>query len=372
MAFTVVIVGRPNVGKSTLFNRLIGRKEALVHDLPGVTRDRRQAMAEAGDLSFRLVDTAGLEEPDQGSLARRMRRQTDKAIAEADLVLFVIDARAGMTPADEHFAAFLRTSDRRVVLVANKTESRAADGGILEAYSLGFGEPVPVAAEHGIGIADLNDVIAAAMPADDLEAEKEDETGAPKPLNVAIIGQPNAGKSTLVNRLIGEDRLLTGPEAGITRDAISVDWQWRDRNFRLVDTAGIRRKSKVVKKLERLSVGDAMRTIRFAEVVVLVMDATEPLEKQDLQLADLVADEGRALVLALNKWDLVSNLESKLRELRADLGRDADADSRCSDDPDLRAHRRGGRAAIGSRASRCMRPGTSAFQPPGLTVGCSR
>ena len=249
-----------------------------------------------------------------------MRRQTDKAIDEADLVLFVIDARAGITPADEHFAAFLRTSDRRVVLVANKTESRAADSGILEAYSLGFGEPVPVAAEHGIGIADLNDVIAAAMPADDLEAEKEDETGAPKPLNVAIIGQPNAGKSTLVNRLIGEDRLLTGPEAGITRDAISVDWQWRDRNFRLVDTAGIRRKSKVVKKLERLSVGDAMRTIRFAEVVVLVMDATEPLEKQDLQLADLVADEGRALVLALNKWDLVSNLESKLRELRADLG----------------------------------------------------
>ncbi len=320
MAFTVVIVGRPNVGKSTLFNRLIGRKEALVHDLPGVTRDRRQAMAEAGELSFRLVDTAGLEEPDQGSLARRMRRQTDKAIAEADLVLFVIDARAGVTPADEHFAAFLRTADRKVVLVANKTESRAADSGILEAYSLGFGEPVPVAAEHGIGIADLNDVIRGAMPTADMEAEKEDETGAPKPLNVAIIGQPNAGKSTLVNRLIGEDRLLTGPEAGITRDAISVDWQWRDRSFRLVDTAGIRRKSKVVKKLERLSVGDAMRTIRFAEVVVLVMDATEPLEKQDLQLADLVADEGRALVLALNKWDLVSNLESKLRELRADLG----------------------------------------------------
>jgi GTP-binding protein len=324
LAFTVAIIGRPNVGKSTLFNRLVGRRLALVHDLPGVTRDRREAQAEVADLSFRLIDTAGLEEAAPETLAGRMRKQTEAAIAEADLALFLIDARAGITPADEHFAAALRTSGLPVVLVANKTESRAADSGVLEAYALGFGDPIPVSAEHGIGMPDLYDAIREAMGAEDEDAGEgaaeeepgEDET---KPLSVAIIGQPNAGKSTLVNRLIGEERMLTGPEAGITRDAIAVDWEWRGRPFRLADTAGLRRKAKVTDKLETLSAGDALRIVRFAEVVVLVMDATAPFEKQDLQLADRVAEEGRALVLALNKWDLVEEPQARLKVLREDL-----------------------------------------------------
>jgi GTP-binding protein len=320
MAFTIAIVGRPNVGKSTLFNRLVGRRLALVDDIPGVTRDRREADATIGDLSFRAIDTAGLEEAAQASLEARMRRQTETAIADADLVLFLIDARVGVTPADEHFADIVRASGRPVALLANKAEGRAADSGVLEAYSLGFGEPIPVSAEHGLGMPDIYDAIRAAMTAGGepgSEPRAEEET---KPLGVAIIGQPNAGKSTLVNRLIGEERMLTGPEAGITRDAIAVDWEWRDRRFRLVDTAGIRRKAKVVGKLEKLSVADALRAIRFAEVVVLVMDATEPLEKQDLQLADLVAQEGRALVLALNKWDLIGDPQQRLKALKLDLG----------------------------------------------------
>src|SRR5687767_11959653 len=320
MAFTIAIVGRPNVGKSTLFNRLVGRRLALVDDIPGVTRDRREAEAAIGDLSFRAIDTAGLEEAAPASLETRMRRQTEAAIADADLVLFLIDARAGVTPADEHFADIVRASGRPVALLANKVEGRAAESGVLEAYSLGFGEPIPVSAEHGIGMQDIYDAIRAAMaakgePGSEARAE-DDET---KPLGVAIIGQPNAGKSTLVNRLIGEERMLTGPEAGITRDAIAVDWEWQGRPFRLVDTAGIRRKAKVVGKLEKLSVADALRAIRFAEVVVLVMDATEPLEKQDLQLADLVAQEGRALVLALNKWDLIGDPQQRLKSLKSDL-----------------------------------------------------
>jgi GTP-binding protein len=321
LAFTVAIVGRPNVGKSTLFNRLVGRKLALVHNLPGVTRDRREALAEIGDLSFRLIDTAGLEEAAPETLAGRMRRQTDSAIAGADLVLFLIDARAGITPVDEHFAAALRASGRPVVLVANKTESRAADSGVLEAYALGFGDPIPVSAEHGIGMPDLYDAIREAMKVGEAAEEARDEAVAAeaKPLSVAIIGQPNAGKSTLINRLVGEERLLTGPEAGITRDAIAVDWEWRGRALRLADTAGLRRKAKIVGKLETLSAGDALRVIRFAEVVVLLMDATEPFEKQDLQLADLVAEEGRALVLALNKWDLVEKPQARLKALKADL-----------------------------------------------------
>jgi GTP-binding protein len=320
MAFTIAIVGRPNVGKSTLFNRLVGRRLALVDDLPGVTRDRREADATIGDLSFRAIDTAGLEEAAPASLEARMRRQTEAAIADADLVLFLIDARAGVTPVDEHFADIVRASGRPVALLANKAEGRAADSGVLEAYSLGFGEPIPVSAEHGIGMPDIYDAIRAAMIAEgEPGSEARAEVDETKPLGVAIIGQPNAGKSTLVNRLIGEERMLTGPEAGITRDAIAVDWEWQGRPFRLVDTAGIRRKAKVVGKLEKLSVADALRAIRFAEVVVLMMDATEPLEKQDLQLADLVAQEGRALVLVLNKWDLVSDPQQRLKALKSDL-----------------------------------------------------
>ena len=323
MAFTVVIAGRPNVGKSTLFNRLAGKRLALVHDLPGVTRDWREAEAETGDLHFRLIDTAGLEKAGSETLAGRMQRQTEGAIGEADLILFVIDARAGLTPEDEHFASMLRTSGRPVVLVANKAESRAGDSGILEAYSLGFGDPVAVSAEHGLGVQDVLDAIREAMPPEDegalADAEAAEGGTLDKPLHLAVIGQPNAGKSTLVNRLVGRERMLTGPEAGITRDTIAVDLDWRGRRIQLFDTAGIRRKAKVVAKLEKLSVGDALRAIRFAEVVILLMDATEPFEKQDLQLADLVAEEGRALVLALNKWDRVPDREARLKELRLDL-----------------------------------------------------
>jgi GTPase len=318
VAFTVAIVGRPNVGKSTLFNRLIGKRVALVHDLPGVTRDWRQAEAEFGDLSFSLIDTAGLEEASPESLADRMRRTTEAAIRSVDLVLFVVDARAGVTPSDEHFAALLRASGKPIVLVANKAESRAGDSGVLDAYSLGFGEPIAVSAEHGIGIVEIYDAIRAAMPAGVEAGETTGEAQA-KPIPLAIIGQPNAGKSTLFNRLLGEERTLTGPEAGITRDAIAVDWRWRGHPIRLADTAGIRRKSKVVETLEQLSVGDALKVIRFAEVVVLMMDASQPFKKQELQLADLVAGEGRALVLALNKWDLVEDKAAQLRTLRADL-----------------------------------------------------
>ena len=331
MSVTVAIVGRPNVGKSTLFNRLVGRRLALVDDTPGVTRDRRMAEASYGDLSFQVIDTAGLEQAGPDTLEGRMRRQTEAAVAESDLVLFVIDARVGITPGDEHFAQIVRTAGRPVALLANKAESRAAEAGILDAYSLGFGEPIAISAEHGIGMPDVYDVIRAveppetiAVPDDALDPAGDEDGSAvdpDKPLHLAIIGQPNAGKSTLVNRLLGEERMLTGPEAGITRDSIAVDWTWRDRRFRLADTAGIRRRAKVVEKLEKLSVGDALRTIRFAEVVVIVMDAVEPLEKQDLQLADLVAGEGRALVLALNKWDLVADPQATLRELNADLER---------------------------------------------------
>jgi GTP-binding protein len=318
LAFTVAIVGRPNVGKSTLFNRLAGRRLALVHDLPGVTRDRRETEAEVGDICFRLIDTAGLEVAARESLADRMRMQTESAVRESDLILFVMDARAGVTAADRHFAQILRSSGKPVTLVANKSEGRSSDSGFLDAYSLGFGDPVAVSAEHGLGISDLADAIREAMPKADRLKEREEEA-AEKPLHIAIIGQPNAGKSTLVNRLIGKERILTGPEAGTTRDSIAVDWTWRGRKIRLADTAGLRRKAKTVGKLEKLSAGDALRVIRFAEVVVLVMDATAPLEKQDLQLASLIADEGRALVLALNKWDLVKDRAARLKTLKADL-----------------------------------------------------
>ncbi len=312
----LAIVGRPNVGKSTLFNRLAGRRLALVDDRPGVTRDRRFGTGRLGDLDLDLIDTAGFEDVTDESLEARMRQQTELALDEADVALFVFDAREGVTPLDEVFGALLRRRGKPVILVANKAEGKAGDAGALEAYSLGFGQAVEISAEHGEGLADLYAAIEAATPPTD---EDETEAGA-NPLKIAIVGRPNAGKSTLVNRLIGEDRMLVGPEAGITRDAIPVDWAWDERPIRLVDTAGLRRKARVNEGLERLSTQDAIRAITFAEVVILVMDATHPFETQDLQIADLVEREGRALVFALAKWDLIEEPAAHLKEcqFRAD------------------------------------------------------
>jgi len=310
----VAIVGRPNVGKSTLFNRLVSQRIALVDDEPGVTRDRREGDARLGDLPFTAIDTAGLEEAPDGSLASRMHAQSEAAIREADLNLFVVDARAGITPADEHFARVLRAYDKPVVVLANKAEGRAADAGVLEAYALGFGDPIRISAEHGEGMGNLYDALRAATEAMVLDDEPAPDT--PPGLRVAIVGRPNAGKSTLINQLLGEERLLTGEEAGITRDSIAVDWNWRGQHFRLFDTAGIRKKARVAAKLEKLAVGDALRAIRFAEVVVLLLDADMPFDKQDLQIADLIEREGRALVIAVNKWDAVSDRQDRLADLR--------------------------------------------------------
>jgi GTP-binding protein len=311
----IAIVGRPNVGKSTLFNRLAGKRLAIVDDTPGVTRDRRETEARLADLDFTLIDTPGLEEAPEEALEGRMRQQTDKAIAEAAAVMFLIDARAGVTPLDQRFAQILRKSGKPVILVANKTESSASDAGVLDAWSLALGEPIPVSAEHGQGLGDLYRALRPhlAKAADAVEASDEEEgwDNPLKPLRVAIVGRPNAGKSTLVNRLLGEDRMLTGPEAGITRDSISTEWKWsapdRDWPVKLFDTAGMRKKAKVQSKLEKLSVADTLRAIQFAEVVVLLVDAETPLEKQDMQIADLVLREGRALVIAVNKWDLIED-----------------------------------------------------------------
>ncbi|GAB4358880.1 MAG: ribosome biogenesis GTPase Der [Oricola sp.] len=340
MSFTVAIVGRPNVGKSTLFNRLAGRKLALVDDTPGVTRDRRVHPATLHDLSFDVIDTAGLEVGHADTLQGRMRAQTLRAIEDADVVLFIVDARTGLTPDDTTFAEILRKSGKPVVLVANKAEARGAEAGFYEAFSLGLGEPVGISAEHGLGLADLRDSIVAAvgeeralaqdeegpeeagdggLVGDDVADEAEEDIppyDPTKPLRIAIVGRPNAGKSTLINRLIGQDRLLTGPEAGITRDSISVDWEWKGRKIKLFDTAGLRRKARVQEKLEKLSVGDALRAIRFAEVVVIVLDAQIPFEKQDLQIADLVIREGRAPVIAFNKWDMIEDRQQVLADLR--------------------------------------------------------
>jgi GTPase len=312
MSFAVAILGRPNVGKSTLFNRLVGRRLALVDNTPGLTRDRREGDGRIADLGFRVIDTAGLEEAAPASLEGRMRAHTERALAAADVALLVIDAREGVTEPDRHFAGWLRRSGKPVVLVANKTEGRATLPGVGEAYRLGLGDPVPISAEHGEGLAELYERLrpfAVDRPSD---AAVEHE----KPLQLAIVGRPNVGKSTLANRLIGEDRLLTGPEAGITRDAIAVDWAWHERPIRLVDTAGLRRRPRVEGKLEELSVGDALRAIRFAETVILVLDALQPFERQDLTIARLVADEGRALVLAATKWDAVAEPAAVLRRLR--------------------------------------------------------
>jgi GTPase len=313
MSFAVAILGRPNVGKSTLFNRLVGRRLALVDDIPGLTRDRREGDGRIADLGFRVFDTAGLEEAAPASLEGRMRAQTERALSSADVALLVIDARQGVTEADRHFAGWVRRSGKPAVLVANKTEGRATLPGVGEAYRLGLGDPVPISAEHGEGLAELYERLrpfAIDQTADTAAVESE------RPLQLAIVGRPNVGKSTLANRLIGEDRLLTGPEAGITRDAIAVDWIWGGRPIRLVDTAGLRRRPRVEGKLEELSVGDALRAIRFAETVVLVLDALQPFERQDLTIARLVADEGRAVVLAATKWDAVVEPAAVLRQLR--------------------------------------------------------
>jgi GTP-binding protein len=319
MTATVAIVGRPNVGKSTLFNRLTQRRLALVDDTPGVTRDWREGEARLGDLVFRVLDTAGLEEAGRESLAARMTEQTERTIGHADAVLFLIDARAGVTPVDRFFAERLRRRGRPTLLVANKTESRAAEAGMLEAYSLGLGEPIAISAEHGEGMAELYEALRPIIESSSAAGATSTEPAAaeaPKPLQLAVVGRPNVGKSTLVNRLLGEERLLTGPEAGITRDAIAIEWRWRGRSVRLIDTAGLRRKAKVEAKLEKLSAADTLRAIRFAEVVVLVIDAEQMLERQDLAIGRLVEEEGRALVLAVNKWDLVTEKSQALRRLR--------------------------------------------------------
>ena len=301
---TVAIVGRPNVGKSTLFNRLVGKKLALVDDAPGVTRDRREGDASLIGLDFRVIDTAGYEDEDPATLPGRMRAQTIAAVREADAALFLIDARAGVTPLDAEIARWLRTETTPVVLVANKAEGRAGEVGILESYELGLGEPVPFSAEHGEGVVDLFEQLQPHVEAAEAEGEEEE---AEHPLKLAIVGRPNAGKSTLINHMLEEERLITGPEAGITRDSIAIDWRWQGRPVRLIDTAGMRKQAKVQDKLEKLSVADARRAIDFAEVVVLLLDATLGLEAQDLKIADNVLREGRALIIAINKWDIAQN-----------------------------------------------------------------
>jgi len=342
MSFTLAIIGRPNVGKSTLFNRIVGRKLALVDDTPGVTRDRRMHEGKLYDLHFQVIDTAGLEIAEASTLQGRMRAQTEAAIDEADAVLFVIDAKAGITPDDIEFAQIVRKFSKPIILVANKSEARGADAGLYDAYRLGLGEPCAISAEHGQGLPDLRDVIVdvigkekafaeedaaeafrpesiGALVGEDVSDEEDEvipEYDTSKPLQIAIVGRPNAGKSTLINTMLGQDRLLTGPEAGITRDSISVEWEWRGRSVKLFDTAGLRRKARVQEKLEKLSVADGLRAIRFAEVVIIVLDATIPFEKQDLQIIDLIVREGRAPLIAFNKWDLIEDRQALLAELR--------------------------------------------------------
>jgi GTP-binding protein len=322
MPFTIAIIGRPNVGKSTLFNRLVGQKLALVDDEPGVTRDRREGEARLGDLEFTIIDTAGLDEGAKGSLTARMQEQTETAIKLADALMFVVDARAGLTPTDRAFADFARRADKPVLLLANKSEGKQGDAGAMEAYALGLGDPIQISAEHGEGLGELYDALRALLPGpagedDENEDDAEDDFET-RPIRVAIVGRPNAGKSTLINHLIGEERLLTSPEAGTTRDSIAVEIAWKGRAFRVFDTAGLRRRSRIDEKLEKLSVADALRAVRFAEVVVLMMDAQNRFEEQDLRIADLIEREGRALVIAVNKWDLVEAKGGQISALRRD------------------------------------------------------
>ena len=337
MSFTLAIVGRPNVGKSTLFNRLVGKKLALVDDQPGVTRDLREGAARLGDLRFTVIDTAGLEEATDESLQGRMRKLTERAVEMADVCLFMIDARVGVLPADQMFAEILRKKNAHVILAANKGEGRAADNTILEAYALGLGEPLRLSAEHGEGMGELLDMLrpiseefaeraAADAPETDVDVSEDDDDGPriptkARPLQVAVVGRPNAGKSTLINKIIGEDRLLTGPEAGITRDAISVMTEWGDVPVRIFDTAGMRKRAKVQEKLEKLSVSDGLRAVKFAEVVVVLLDVEIPFEQQDLRIADLAEREGRAVVVAVNKWDLEDEKQDKLKDLRESFER---------------------------------------------------
>ena len=323
MSFTIAIIGRPNVGKSTLFNRLVGQKLALVDDLPGVTRDRREGEARLADLEFTIIDTAGLDEGAKGSLTARMQEQTETAIKLADALFFVIDARAGLTPNDRTFADFARRANKPVLLLANKSEGKHGEAGAMEDYALGLGEPIQISAEHGEGLGELYDALRELVPPTPEEDETEaelDEEGLPKrPIRVAIVGRPNAGKSTLINHLLGEERLLTSPEAGTTRDAIAVEINWKGRAFRVFDTAGLRRRSRIEEKLEKLSVADALRAVRFAEVVVLMMDSQHRFEEQDLRIADLVEREGRALVIGVNKWDLMDNKASQVSALQGEI-----------------------------------------------------
>ncbi len=337
MSFTLAIVGRPNVGKSTLFNRLVGKRLALVDDQPGVTRDLREGQARIADLKFTVIDTAGLEEATDDSLQGRMRRLTERAVDMADICLFMIDARTGVTPTDEVFAEILRKRAEHVILVANKAEGKAGEAGVLEAYSLGLGEPLGLSAEHGEGVSDLYTILqplADLVSLNDVEAETDVDVSdedldddAPrvptkaKPLQIAVVGRPNAGKSTLINQLLGEDRLLTGPEAGITRDSISVQMEWGGVPVRLFDTAGMRKRAKVQEKLEKLSVSDGLRAVKFAEVVVVLLDAAIPFEQQDLRIADLAEREGRAVVVAVNKWDVEPEKQKKLNDLRESFER---------------------------------------------------
>lgn len=322
---TVAIIGRPNVGKSTLFNRLTGTRAALVSDMPGLTRDRREGEAELFENKIKLIDTAGLEEGKRGSIAERMRQQSEAALQSSDLILFLIDAREGVTPADKAFARLVRASGRPVIVVANKCEGRGGEEGFYAAFELGFGQPVATSAEHGEGIGELASEMMSALGLSETPVEGDEEGGPDeaeperaidRPLRVAIVGRPNVGKSTLVNAFLGEERMITGPEPGLTRDAVASDLEWSRQRVRLYDTAGLRRKAKVTELAEKLGASDSIRAIRFAEIVVLLIDAERPFEHQDLTIGDLVTQEGRALVIAINKWDLVEDKQRKLKELR--------------------------------------------------------